>query len=230
MSISFYCESCYQVVETPVSTANKKGRCPHCGHIQMIPASSNLKPSTSVTQVKSTVDALLEDVQELSGQRSKLSSKSGDSGQWEKGKRDAEWGDDRYASKYLSELERRDRTSRALSIPAIGIILCGILQYIASGIAVATFALYMLGTAASDEFSPTFGLVMLVLVGWNCLIATLGIVGANHMKQVRSYSMSVGGALLMCLPHAVWPVGILFGLWAIVLLAKAENRDTFRKA
>ena len=237
MSISFYCESCYQIVETPDSTANKKGKCPHCGHIQLIPSQSTTRQVAPPPGPKSTVDSLLDDVEDLAGSKSGSrtpppppTSKRRTSGNWKDEQKRQNWGNDSYSTRYQEERERIERTSRALAIPAIGIILTGVSNYVASVAIVFAFVLYMLGSTLSDSFTPTTGVIMLSAIGWSCMIATLGIVGANHMRQVRSYSMSVGGALLMCLPHAAWPMGVIFGMWALIALAQGGIRDNFRKA
>ena len=231
MPIHFYCESCYQRVETPSAAANQKGRCPHCGHVQIIPDKSPPpNPPPTVVAPKSTVDALLEDVHHVSESTSSPAKLEEDR-QREYAKRDRdEWGEDRYASRLVEEQNRVENTSRRLAIPAIGMIVCSGTLYVASVITVLVFSVYAASASSGENLSTVALGVMLLIVAWNCLLATLGIVGANHMRYVRSYSQSIGGALLLCLPHIAWPLGVFFGIWALALLARSDIRDNFRRA
>ena len=229
MPIVFTCDSCFQKVETPTDAAGQKGRCPHCGHIQVIPEKSS-RPTTppTLTTSRSTVDSLLGDVRELSQHVGNAEQEQGSKGQWKNDDPEV-WGEDRYASHLIHEQNRVQATSRRLMIPAVGLIVSAGALYVASVITVLVFAFYAASTPSGQSLSvPALG-IMLLIVAWNCLLATLGIVGATHMRQVRSYSQAIGGAMLMCLPHAAWPLGVLFGIWALAQLARAEIRDTFRR-
>ena len=229
MPIVFTCDSCFQKVETPTNAAGQKGRCPHCGHIQVIPEkSSRPTPPPTLTTSRSTVDSLLGDVRELSQHVGNAEQEQGSKGEWKNDDPEV-WGEDRYASRLIHEQNRVEATSRRLMVPAVGLIVSAGALYVASVITVLVFAFYAASTPSGESLSVIALGIMLLIVAWNCLLATLGIVGANHMRQVRSYSQAIGGAMLMCLPHAAWPLGVLFGIWALAQLTRAEIRDTFRR-
>ncbi len=232
MPIHFLCESCYQRVETPSATANQKGRCPHCGHVQTIPDKTPPPPAAppALTAPKSTVDALLEDIHDMSAYTGSPEKLKEDRQREYKQRDKTDWGEDRYASRLVDEQNRLEATSRRLAIPAIGMIVCSGTLYVASIITVLVFSVYAANAGNGENLSVVALGVMLLIVAWNCLLATLGIVGANHMRQVRSYSQAIGGALLLCLPHIAWPLGVFFGIWALALLARADIRDNFRRA
>lgn len=77
-------------------------------------------------------------------------------------------------------------------------------------------------------FSGPFGIANMVL---QIIIAILILIGAIKMLQMRSYEFAFAGAILSVLPCinpcCGWLLGLIFGIWAMIVLSKSEVKSNF---
>jgi len=83
-----------------------------------------------------------------------------------------------------------------------------------------------------DELKAQSLLFKSVAAGLTGLCALLSILGGWRMYRLRSYGLSVVGAVAAAIPclsgSACCGLGVGVGLWALVVLLKPEVRDAFR--
>jgi formylglycine-generating enzyme required for sulfatase activity/predicted Ser/Thr protein kinase len=119
-----------------------------------------------------------------------------------------------------------------LRLPAIGLIVAGALTclgvpLILGGIVIAWAAqgLSEGGVHMSLGFSETMILVPVALSG------ILVIVGAARMLRLKSYGLAVAAGILALLPCTLgFPVGLVMGIWALVVLRRPEVQRAFAAA
>jgi predicted Ser/Thr protein kinase len=126
--------------------------------------------------------------------------------------------------------------SAKVTIPAVGLIVAGLLKVFSALTVVALFGNphfdwlgKLLGHAASG-FPPAFFPFSNPLFGWSigvfkAIPALLMIYGGVQMLQLRSYAWSIAAGILgiVCCSF----VGLPMGIWALVVLTKPDVREAF---
>lgn len=120
------------------------------------------------------------------------------------------------------QIPEADRTQMDITIPAVGLLVTAVVAVIAS---VASYA------AAVHKQLTGFEFVMCNLWLWVSLgVAPFLVKGALHMLRLRSYEKAVATAVLAMVPWSpAWPLGLLFGIWGLVVLRRQEVRAAFLK-
>lgn len=229
MSIEFYCVNCYQRVECPDSSGGKKGKCPHCGVIQDIPAGSPT-PSTpqQVPRGAGSSSDLLADIRAAAQTHT---SGSAPPAGWKQTEEAMKWGDSKRENKSAVAMRNRDSIRRQITLPTVGLMICGIVSFVASGVASLFLGLFVAGVFfTSEDVEPNPGFVLLCIAGivYNFFVSTLMIMGANHARFVKNYSVAIAGAVLAIFPNLCW-FSLIFGIWMIKDLLLPEVRQAFVK-
>lgn len=216
MTIEFYCKQCYQKVETPDSTAGKKGRCPHCGQIAMIPLASEAPPTQSQPQQpmhQVPMQPLVRAAQTTPVPVPKPSAEPG-------------WGTQ--SSKLKAASRAREIARSSLAAPATGLIISGMVTLLSAIIAAGGLILYLSTTVGADEPNYVGVVIGLTLIGLNVAIPTIVITGANHARLAKNYTTAVTGSIIALLPFT-WcsPLSFPFGLWTLMVLLRADVRSGF---
>ena len=85
------------------------------------------------------------------------------------------------------------------------------------------------GTAALRELDE-LGWILNVGMVLSVVFAVVIIVAANKMMNLRSYRLAVAAGILAMIPTGpTWIVSGLFGLWALIVLARMDVKAAFKK-
>ena len=142
--------------------------------------------------------------------------------------------------------EDRETALRKVKVPAIGLIIASsisIVEAIWDLIQLPTAAAKMQQYESMFQDNPQaaqfmqkigslttgpFGYVQAIL---QILIAILILVGAIKMKSLRSYEFAFAAAILSVIPCinpcCGWILSLIFGIWAMVVLARPEVKSKF---
>jgi hypothetical protein len=121
--------------------------------------------------------------------------------------------------------------------PAISLMVVSIICLLTIGL-VLLFDLFLIVSGAAERMKPpALGISKVteigIRMGWGVVILVVNAVilaGAIKMRNLRSYGLAKCSAILAVIP-CVGPcylLGIPFGIWALVALAKPGVKDAFR--
>jgi len=115
--------------------------------------------------------------------------------------------------------------------PAVGLMI-GALWKLLSAL-VALFVLsghnHWLGPMLGDlGIGPFFGIASVSLVFFKVIPALLILFGAFQMLQLRNYAWALAAAILSIVACSL--VGLPMGIWALIVLARQDVRETFARA
>lgn len=118
-----------------------------------------------------------------------------------------------------------------LRIPAIGLIIAGILTCLAPPIAFA--ALVVVKEIAGHSFVTATALpavFIVVIIISSFVVGFIILLGASKMLRLRSYGFCVATAILALLPcYAACPIGLPFAIWALVVLSNIKTQAAFAR-
>jgi len=124
-----------------------------------------------------------------------------------------------------SEIEE---ARRRVAGPAIGLIVAGVLASLQP--------IAMLGIIFTKQFSadplPPGPMVSTYFFLALLAVPVAMVVGAMKMLRIRSYvwSNTAGVLALSPIPSGLfWPIGLLIGIWALVVLGSDDVKEAFRK-
>jgi GYF domain 2 len=142
--------------------------------------------------------------------------------------------------------EGRETASRKVTVPAIGLIVSSsicIIEAVLNLIQLPSAAEKMQQYESMFQDNPQaeqlmqkiaglatgpFGYIQVVL---QIIIAILILIGAIKMKSLRSYEFAFAAAILSVLPCinpcCGWVLSLIFGIWAMVVLAKPDVKSQF---
>lgn len=235
MSIEFYCQECYQKVVTPDSTAGKKGRCPYCSKVVSIPLQSETQAPTQPAAPIGLNDLIGPGGTpgvDPSKQAPGAAVVGGQDDGWRETQKLAKWGEFAHESRFKRIEEQREVVRRTLALPSVGLIVASAFGMLFNAIYVLVIALSVAQVMVTDVLRPDTLVMNLFFVVCNIAIHTLIIIGANHMRMTRSYTTAIAGAILAIIPiplNLVCPISAPFGIWALALLARKENRMVFKR-
>lgn len=148
------------------------------------------------------------------------------------------------------EMASGSNASGKVNAPAIGLIIAGAINVLATLLGVVNNLRAMMGGVAADlqpqqadalqdaGFDPAqlmqmmqgFGAVGLVLNVIQLLAAGVIIMGALKMKNLESFGLAMTAAILAMIPciSSCCLVGLPIGIWAIVVLNSADVKAAFR--
>jgi serine/threonine protein kinase len=117
--------------------------------------------------------------------------------------------------------------------PAIGLLVVGILNWLATPLVVLAFVFWNLksapGHAGGPDVEPSILLLLLLLAAIGlvpAVLSTLMIVAALKMKRLRAYGLAITASILAII-SPVCPIGLPIAVWALVVLSRREVRDAF---
>jgi hypothetical protein len=119
--------------------------------------------------------------------------------------------------------------------PAIGLLVTGILNWLAVPLVVLAVLFYSLRAALRDGvgeppiqqgvFSGILLLVAIALVP--AVLSTLMIVGALKTRRLRAYGLAILVSILAIISPPACLVGLPIGIWALVVLSQRDVRAAF---
>jgi len=117
-------------------------------------------------------------------------------------------------------------------MPAIGLIVAGALTCLGGPLFLGWAILQLMVKRVADEPGSVFpGFSETAIL---CCVAFSGILvvlGAVKMLRLKSYGLAVAGSILAMLPCTLgFPVGLVMGIWALVVLRRPEVQRTFAAA
>jgi hypothetical protein len=122
--------------------------------------------------------------------------------------------------------EGEEAVSRRLRIPAIGLLISGVINFPALVLVlVSAFAAEWVDTPVNP------GLFVAAVMAVGVLISTVGLiltVGGWQMLRLRSYGWAVASSVLALLPlSAGFMLSVPMGLWALIVLNRSETQQAF---
>jgi serine/threonine protein kinase len=147
-----------------------------------------------------------------------------------------DWQECKAAKKFIDTVRARvspeatpaadpQRLQMALSVPAVGLLLTGIIALVVNAILLTVFCLRE-GFDAGSAPKVVWALVMLSPA--TLAAAIVQIAGAVRMLQHRSYATAVASSLIAMIPWTpVWVVSLPLGIIALVLLRKLAVVELF---
>ncbi len=227
MSIEFFCEHCYQKVETPDSTAGKKGRCPHCGEIMRIPTSSSAGPAAPAQGAPQ-----IPELPEMHSQNPYSKPISPDSkSQTATGPATPQnsWGQSGPTAHHGRDAARSN-AREILAGPVAMLNVFSILNIVLSLFgAVLTLILFGRSYSLGEPIYLHLAISM-VSTAINVTFSTLICIGANHAKLTKSYTMAIAGCVLAILPlTGCCLITAPLGIWTMTILFRADVKQAFRR-
>jgi hypothetical protein len=147
-----------------------------------------------------------------------------------------------------ANIDKQKETRRRLRVPAIALMIAGIISCFAIPIVIGGIVLLKVVTVPSarpgialpgamvgaHSVQPWLGLpgvITLILILVLLTVAGLIItIGASRMLHVRSYGLSVAAAILALLPcYAGFMLGVPFAIWALIVLSGIQVQAAFAK-
>ncbi|MEZ5428092.1 MAG: hypothetical protein R2747_17605 [Pyrinomonadaceae bacterium] len=125
-----------------------------------------------------------------------------------------------------------------VKVPAIGLMVTGVLNGVIGVFTLFSGLLRLTGLIGQERL-PTneaekLGFIMGTAFGYGIaliglLAAPLIFYGGFRMLKGKSYKLSKTGAILAIIPlvSCCFPVGMVFGIWALTILSRAEVRAFF---
>ena len=117
--------------------------------------------------------------------------------------------------------------------PATGLLVVGILNWLATPLVVLTVLLLGFRSAEGPagvpnvEPSTLLSILLFAAIGLvPAVLSTLMIVAALKMKRLRAYGLDTTASILAII-SPVCPIGLPIGVWALVVLSRREVRDAF---
>jgi hypothetical protein len=125
-----------------------------------------------------------------------------------------------------SKLLDPERARMELVMPAIGLLLTGVLAILSSIAGVGLIAVLKGPGSAMDQ---SWALVSSMVVGL-VFAALFLIVGSVKMLRLRSYLWAVAVAFAATLPWSpAWALGLPMGIWSLIVLRRPEVMELFAK-
>lgn len=116
----------------------------------------------------------------------------------------------------------RSAQESAVQGPAIGLVITGVLNWIALPMGFAVFA-YL--TVGQPQAVPRAALAALAAAGF--LFSGLILFAAFKMKRLEAYPLAIIGSLLAMIVSPGNVIGFPIGIWALVVLSQKEIREAF---
>ncbi|MEO7318097.1 MAG: serine/threonine-protein kinase, partial [Chthoniobacteraceae bacterium] len=132
-----------------------------------------------------------------------------------------------------------------VAVPATGLMVASVLNLLLIGVGV-LFMLFFVSFPSSPtpdvvniagpgiSISPSTGPSMLGRLNWSVVLvlfsfipSVLTFTGAWRMRQLRSHGLAVTAAILGIVTPPGMLIGVIFGIWALVVLSRGEVRAAF---
>jgi len=112
---------------------------------------------------------------------------------------------------------------RQLRAPAIGLIVTGVLA-----LAVTALGVVWIGLKVAGHGAPKVSLAVPVTSIMVVLPAIFIILAGRSMLRLSSYGLAITGAVVALLPCIAAPlIGLIFGIWALIVLNRSSVRAAF---
>jgi tRNA A-37 threonylcarbamoyl transferase component Bud32 len=127
-----------------------------------------------------------------------------------------------------TDVSNRELALHQLKGPAIGLMAIALVGIIACALMVVASIMEHGGWDTSKGSDLVDWLIALVV---STIGGVLLIAGAWKMKRLEAYEFSFIAAVLAVLPVTMvaWPISVVIGVWALVILSKAEVRAAFKE-
>lgn len=246
MSIEFYCPKCYTLIITPEETAGKQGRCPNCSTIIPIPSQSQpQRPASDSAGTQAAAptpmihpatpqrpgDPFKPSVKKQSVHSETVEKQFGFDPDEPPSSRKDSWGEDTEMSYRLRKVVAREHAQSRLVGPAQSMIVTAAINLFLVILAIAGLVFYVIYYSQSEVESQSLLITLWILgIAVVLLDSTMIMVGGNHMKHCRSYSMAYTGAIFAMLPlNLLFFLTIPIGVWALTTLNDPELAEGFKR-
>ena len=231
MTIEFFCDECYTQVLAPDSQANKMGKCPKCGKLLQIP--DNKMQVAEATVVQEPQQTQLDVLEEVLPSREAFSDehlKSRYGINQEKRRRG--WSANAGWERAERTTKERLHSRKNLNGPASSLLMLGIIGMATVGVSIlAVVVIFVLASIEAEmvnDFRNLPWLMISMVLCCEAMVYMMIIIGANNMKQARSYNAALLGAIIAVLP--IQP--LLFftmpvGFWAFSCLTRLDVKRGF---
>ena len=115
------------------------------------------------------------------------------------------------------------RARRQVNGPAIGLLVTGILNWVATPLIV--LVLFYIGSGRFVHIVPAVGLVPALVL--NLVFSTLIILGALKMERLEWHDFAIGASVSAIIVTPGNLIGLPIGIWALVVLSQREVRAAF---
>ena len=115
--------------------------------------------------------------------------------------------------------------------PAVGLMVVGLWKLLSALTAMmflSGHAQWLESMLGRIDIGPFFGMADAGLVFFKVIPALLILFGAFQMLQLRSYAWSIAAAILSIVICSL--IGLPIGIWALIVLARPDVRETFANA
>ncbi|MEC9093590.1 MAG: hypothetical protein VX438_12835 [Planctomycetota bacterium] len=241
MPIEFHCSECYAQVITPDDTAGKQGRCPNCSAVLRIPernpsAVKIVTPTSPAQPVATPASSQpLADPFKPTGQKTieqqEIINKQFGFDQWEEKREEETWGEDTDLSYKMRKMVIQERLKNSIVGPAQCLVVTAAVNLIIVTLAILGLTGYVIYNALQSLESNTIlvtisGIIIAIVL----MSSTMIMIGANHMRKTRSYSVAYMGAVIALLPlNLLFFLSIPFGVWAILILNDTAIAEGFKR-
>ena len=143
-------------------------------------------------------------------------------------------GDTRYRAASPEAADFESSVRHRLKVPAIGLLVAGVVNLLAS-VSIVLLLVYvnlgysMPGLDFPDTYIEIAEIVLFLVIALVSLV--LGIIlvlGSARMVDLQSYPIAVFAAVASVLPLAVgFPFGLPFGIWALLVLSRQDVKAAF---
>ncbi len=239
MPIEFLCSECSTKLRVPDGTEGKRTQCPTCGHQLTIPGTPPESQSTSPVDPTVGSPFAAPSPSGTAGYRIPPPAEGGPAGDAPPGHLPPPGtSDNPYqapSSVYTAAPTLWMPAANAadqVRAPAIGLLVASITGTVIS--VLSTALILAIVAWAPQEFDDAvfpFELIpQLVSLVLGVAVGTLGIVGSISMLQLRRRGLAMAGAILMAVPcfSPCCPLGLPFGVWALVVLSDGAVQAAFQ--
>lgn len=239
MSIDFPCSNCHQTVRVPDGTEGKKTKCPKCQQVQVIPEKNSFGSAAAPTpppapKQPEKSESLWDDLTPESAPAPAASSNPFGDGPDPFGAPASNPYSSPSQSSYSPQPVSRDQARSKLMGPAIGVLLCNGLGLLLLGIwAIATIIELQKGNELND--TPEMvgaGIALFIMFGLPFLLSCLTIFAMIRAFSVRNYALVMTGFILSLTPFGggcACLIGMLFGIWGIIVMNDDSVKAAFRQ-
>ncbi|WDI44109.1 hypothetical protein [Bremerella sp. P1] len=241
MSIDFPCSNCHQTVRVPDGTEGKKTKCPKCQQVQVIPDKNSFGSSSAPTpppapEQPAKEESMWDDLmpEPSSAPAPASSNPFGDAPDPFGPPADNPYmSPTQSSSSYPRRGASREEARSKLMGPAIGVLVCNVLGLLLLGVwAIATIIELQKGNEIND--TPEIvgaSIALFIMFGLPFLLSLLCMAAMARAFAVRNYGLVMTGFILALTPFGGGCgclIGMLFGIWGIVMMNDDSVKAAFR--
>ncbi|QDU73409.1 hypothetical protein Pan97_03800 [Bremerella volcania] len=239
MSIDFPCSNCHQTVRVPDGTEGKKTKCPKCQQVQVIPDKNSFgsapppaptPPPQPPPKSESMWDDLTPEPKPAAASSSNPFGDAPDPFGPPATNPYSSPAQSSYSPRPASRAEARSK----LMGPAIGVLLCNGLGLLLLAVWAIATIIELQGGGELKDTPEIVGasIALFIMFGLPFLLSLLCIAAMIRAFAVRNYALVMTGFILSITPFGggcACLIGMLFGIWGIVMMNDDSVKAAFRQ-